>query len=236
MIGSHLSVQRSRVIRPSNGYGAWPRTRFAENSIGSGLGGGLSLGGGIRRLTRNGEGGERTAGIAAFQPRADDQRAMNLRPLAVVLSVAALALGFSPSALAAGGNYVFAGGNQAQRAEVRAALNASSFNWGIVQQRVTIHLASGVESHAVPGHIWIDTRVLTAGRRAWAIAQHEYAHQVDFLLLDEPHGGASTAASAAATGAGRWPGSSTAITAASGSPPRSRGRSGRPRTTCSGRT
>lgn len=110
---------------------------------------------------------------------------MNLRPLAVVLSVAALALGFSPSALAAGGNYVFAGGNPAQRAEVREALNASSFNWGIVQQRVTIHLASGVESHAVPGHIWIDTRVLTAGRRAWAIAQHEYAHQVDFLLLDE---------------------------------------------------
>jgi hypothetical protein len=80
--------------------------------------------------------------------------------------------------------YVFDGGSAAEQAHVRAALEASSFPWGLVPGTVTIHLAHGVGSKAAPGQIWIDTDSLSAGRFAWGEIQHEYAHIVDFALLD----------------------------------------------------
>lgn len=110
-------------------------------------------------------------------------RKRHLISLALVLAVAALAL--SGPALASGGRYVFDGGTSAQRAQVRSALDASAFDWGIVPGTITIHLAAGTDSEAAPGEVWVDTDLLTAGRFAWATIQHEYAHEVDFLLLNE---------------------------------------------------
>ena len=97
-----------------------------------------------------------------------------------------LALVLPASALAGGGNYGFDGARPAERATVRAALNASSFDWSIVPRRVTIHVGEYGVSHATPGHIWLDRGLLAAGRFAWATIMDEYAHQVDYLVLDAP--------------------------------------------------
>ena len=109
--------------------------------------------------------------------------ALRRRIVALLLTLAVLAA-VTGEAAAAGGRYTVVGGRPAQRAEVRAALDASTFDWNLVRARITIHIASGAHPHAVPGHIWLDARLLSAGRFSWAIVQHEYAHQVDFFLLD----------------------------------------------------
>lgn len=93
------------------------------------------------------------------------------------------ALAFPASALAGGGDYVFDGATPAERSTVRAALNASSFDWGIVGQQVTIHVGDVGTSYATPGHVWLDRGLLRAGRFAWATVMDEYAHQVDFFAL-----------------------------------------------------
>src|SRR5258708_14447482 len=96
-----------------------------------------------------------------------------------------LALLLAPSAQAAGGRYVFAGGTHAQRGQVAAALNASSFDWGVVPGRIVIPIGKGIASHAVAGQIWLDGGLLDTGRFSWGVVQHEYAHQVDFGLLTD---------------------------------------------------
>jgi hypothetical protein len=98
----------------------------------------------------------------------------------------ALALLLPGTALAGGGNYGFDGASRAERATVRAALEASSFPWSIVPQRITIHVGAYEVSHSTPGHIWLDRGLLRTGRFAWATVMDEYAHQVDFLVLDGP--------------------------------------------------
>src|SRR5688572_9835451 len=111
----------------------------------------------------------------------DDNKGQMLRRFAATV-VTALVL--PAGAFAGGGNYSFVGATPAERATVRAALNASSFDWGIVPRRVTIHIGSVGASHATPGHIWLDRGLIAAGRFAWATVMDEYAHQVDFLVLD----------------------------------------------------
>ena len=101
---------------------------------------------------------------------------------ALVTAVAALAL--TGQAQAAGGNYVFDGGSAKQRTQVRSALNASSFNWSLVPAQIKIHIAPVGQSYATRGEIWLDARLLNAGRFSWAMVQDEYSHQVDFYLFD----------------------------------------------------
>jgi hypothetical protein len=101
--------------------------------------------------------------------------------LALTVCVALLT---AADAAAVGGDYQLYGGTARQRAEVRAALSISSFNWSVVPQTVAIHIGAEEESRAVAGHIWLDSHLLDAGPWAWGVVQHEYAHQVDFLLLD----------------------------------------------------
>jgi hypothetical protein len=98
------------------------------------------------------------------------------------LAVLGAALALAGLAAAGGGNYVFAGGDRMQRAQVHAARAASRFNWNIVPATITIRIRSGVTSHAVGARSG-DSRLLDAGRFSWATIQDEYAHQVDFFLL-----------------------------------------------------
>jgi hypothetical protein len=91
----------------------------------------------------------------------------------------------APSTLVRRGNYVCDGGTVAQRAQVRKALNASAFPWGVVTKEVTIHISPGHDSEATPGEIWLDASLLDSGQFAWGVVQHEYAHQVDFSLFDD---------------------------------------------------
>jgi len=106
------------------------------------------------------------------------------RTLAAALVTALTALVWSASAGARGGHYVFDGGTASQQQQVTFALDVSRFNWNLVPETITIHLQRGSGTFARPGGIWIDTELLDAGVFAWGPIQHEYAHQVDFFLLD----------------------------------------------------
>jgi hypothetical protein len=108
----------------------------------------------------------------------------SLRHLAFIFT-AAIALGTAAPALAGGGDYTFAGGTAKQQGQVKAALDASSFNWSLVPKQIVIHIAPGIESEATVGNIWLDSNLVNSGTFAWGIIQHEYAHQVDFFLLDD---------------------------------------------------
>ena len=66
------------------------------------------------------------------------------------MAVTLAALALPASALAGGGNYRFEGASPAERSTVRAALNASAFDWNIVPQRVTIHVGPSARA-ASPG-------------------------------------------------------------------------------------
>jgi hypothetical protein len=94
-------------------------------------------------------------------------------------------LAFPAIASAGGGRYVFDGGTQTERAQIQAALQASTFDWNIVPGQITIHVQRGIASQASPGQIWLDASLLDAGRYSWAVIQHEYAHQVDYLVLTD---------------------------------------------------
>jgi hypothetical protein len=122
------------------------------------------------------------------------------RKFNVALAALIAVLAFAGNAQAAGGDYVFDGATAAERAQVRAALDASSFPWNLVPAQVTIHVGAFDSSHALPGHIYLDRGLLRAGRFAWATVQDEYAHQVDFFLFD----GAIRAQLTSALGAKDW--------------------------------
>jgi hypothetical protein len=92
-------------------------------------------------------------------------------------------LAITGTAEAAGGRYVFDGGDSYQRSQVRAALNASAFDWSLVRQQITIHIGDVGGSRAAPGHIWLDGSLLDAGRFSWAVVQDEYSHQVDYFVF-----------------------------------------------------
>ena len=104
----------------------------------------------------------------------------------LILAVTLAALALPGSALAGGCDYGFEGAGPAERSTVRAALNASAFDWSIVPQHVTIHVGPYGVSHSTPGDIWLDRGLLGAGRFSWATVMDEYAHQIDFQVLDAP--------------------------------------------------
>ena len=101
-----------------------------------------------------------------------------------VFALACAFLGAAADAQARGGHYAIDGGNARHRAAVRAALDASSFDWSIVPAQVAIHLVPGAAPAATPGEIWLDPTLLDAGVFSWALVQDEYAHQVDYFLFD----------------------------------------------------
>ena len=96
------------------------------------------------------------------------------------------ALALAPSALAQGGNYVVDGGTRAEQLQVKAALDASSFDFSVVPGTVAIQIERGVAPYSTPGRIVLDAGLLDTGRLSWGVVQHEYAHQVDFALLTDP--------------------------------------------------
>ena len=109
-----------------------------------------------------------------------------VRAVAATFEAAVVLLAASAGdAAAGGGTYSFVGGTADERAQVRQALNASSFDWNTVPARITITIAPGIASKASPGQIWLDSRLIDMGTFAWASIQHEYAHQVDFLLFHD---------------------------------------------------
>lgn len=107
------------------------------------------------------------------------------RTLRLATITAFLALLLPSLAQAAGGSYVFDGGTPQEQAQVKAALDASAFDWGVVPATITVHITPGQDSESARGNIWLDASLLDSGRFAWGTIQHEYAHQIDFFLLDD---------------------------------------------------
>src|SRR2546423_6942463 len=105
--------------------------------------------------------------------------------LRTVLATSALALAFAGGAEASGGHYRFAGGSRTEQAQVKKALDASSFDWSLVPATVIVHIDRGHYSESTYGHIWLDADLLDSGIFSWGVVQHEYAHQVDFCLLND---------------------------------------------------
>jgi hypothetical protein len=103
--------------------------------------------------------------------------------LAVLTALVTLVL--PGQALAIGGSYTVDGGTPRERAQVQAALDASAFDWGAVRTTIRIHVRRGTATRSTPGQIWVDSRLLDAGRYSWGFVQHEYAHQVDFFNLQD---------------------------------------------------
>jgi hypothetical protein len=112
---------------------------------------------------------------------------MHIRRFILSLVVALpVMLALSGNALASGGNYVFQGGTPYQQSQVREALNASSFNWSLVTQQITIDIdPSVVQDESTPGEIFLDPSLLNSGEFSWGVVQTEYANQVDFELLPQ---------------------------------------------------
>jgi hypothetical protein len=125
---------------------------------------------------------------------------MKARVLALALAAAAILFHGTPAALASGGNYVLQGGTPAEQQQVRDALNASTFNWSAVPETITITIGPIADSQSVPGQIWIDSGLLDSGELSWGVVQNEYAHEVDFFLLDD----AQRAELTTALGATAW--------------------------------
>jgi hypothetical protein len=106
------------------------------------------------------------------------------RFMLVLFSASSALLCVSGTALAVGGNYVFQGGTRYQQLQVRSALNASSFNWSVVPETITITITPLPVDEAIPGQIWLDPNLLDSGQFSWGTVQHEFAHEVDFTLFN----------------------------------------------------
>jgi hypothetical protein len=118
---------------------------------------------------------------------------MHVRRLLVVFAVAlGMSFACATGAQAAGGNYTVVGGTARNASEVRRALEASRFDWSLIQDPITIHVAAGSESFSTPGDIWLSPELLASGSFSWGVVQHEYAHQVDFFLLTDAQRGLLT--------------------------------------------
>lgn len=103
----------------------------------------------------------------------------------IVLTATLFGVLSQPAFAAGKPNVAFAGGTSAQQATVRAALNASSFDWSLLPQQVTVHVGTYGSSYSTDGDVYIDGSLLDAGRWSWGVVQHEFGHQVDFMLLDD---------------------------------------------------
>jgi hypothetical protein len=107
-----------------------------------------------------------------------------MRRTILALLAAACLLSFAPSAFARGGTYTVAGGTAEEQATVHAALDASSFDWGLLPS-VSIQVGIYGTSYSTYGHVYLDAKLLDSGIFSWGVVQHELAHQVDFFLLDD---------------------------------------------------
>ena len=104
----------------------------------------------------------------------------------VAFLVAAACVAFpATTSSAALGTFTVDGGTKKERETVVAALDASSFDWSLLPGSIVIHVVHGEPSRSIPHEIWLDADLLHSGEFAWGVVQHEFGHQVDYLLLDD---------------------------------------------------
>jgi hypothetical protein len=106
------------------------------------------------------------------------------RSFAILIAAVAFGLIAQP-ALAGGGSYIFVGGTAREQAAVHSALEASTFDWSLIPHTISVHIGPIGDSYSVYGNVYLDASLLDSGRFSWGVVQHEFAHQVDFMLLDD---------------------------------------------------
>jgi hypothetical protein len=102
-----------------------------------------------------------------------------------LIAAMTLVLATASTAAASGGNYTFAGGTPAEQDQVRDALNASSFDWNLLPETVTVNIVPGAGDCSTPGEVYLDPALLDMGTFSWGVVLHEFGHQVDFELLTQ---------------------------------------------------
>jgi hypothetical protein len=127
---------------------------------------------------------------ASTAPSRDSPRHPKLAACRHLILLAALFVLLVPAkADAAGGSYRFSGGSESARATMRNALEGSAFDWSLVPEPVTIEIVNRGCAGARSGVIVLDERLLESrpyGRAyTWGVVQHEYAHQLWWLALDD---------------------------------------------------
>jgi hypothetical protein len=102
------------------------------------------------------------------------------------LAAVGCALWCAATAAASVGPVIFDGGSPPEQAQVIDALSASSFDWSILPNAITVHIGSpSGGDFATPGEVYLDSSLLDSGEFSWGVVQHEFGHQVDFLLLHD---------------------------------------------------
>lgn len=99
-------------------------------------------------------------------------------------ALALLGAAYTTPAGAADGSYVIDGGTAREQAQVHSALQASTFDWNVLPS-VVVQIARGAPSCAIPGAVTLDANLLDSGRFSWGVVLHEFAHELDFLVLDD---------------------------------------------------
>ena len=99
------------------------------------------------------------------------------------------------SALAGGGSYAFAGGTPKEQATVHSALEASSFDWGLIPRTIAIHIGavSATPTPTSARSTWTPRCSIRAASPG-ASSSTRSAHQVDFFLFDDAQARAAAAA------------------------------------------
>ena len=125
----------------------------------------------VRPEAPNAEVVRRGAWIVSERPQDDDFSTCFAR-LVLAATLLALVLPGSAVATSAGAYVAFDGGSVRERAQVRAALQTSSFDWAVVQQQTTVHIGTYGTSYSTPGHVWLDARPAphgqaSRGRPSW---------------------------------------------------------------------
>lgn len=108
-----------------------------------------------------------------------------------VLAAIVAALTLAGGAAAAG--VQVDGGTPFEQAQVTKALAASSFDFGQLPQPVAVHIVAPGDSHladdaagySTPGEVWLSSYWLDFGPAGWGFVQHEFAHEVDYMLLTD---------------------------------------------------
>lgn len=103
-------------------------------------------------------------------------------------AVIVAALSFVTPALAKGGHVTFDGGTSLEQQNVTDALAVSTFNFNQLPNitvRIVPSLPPGESGEAVAGTVTLVAGFLDQGIFAFGTVQHEFAHEVDYLLLSD---------------------------------------------------
>jgi hypothetical protein len=105
-----------------------------------------------------------------------------------VIATLMAALTLATPALARGGQVAFVGGTSDEQQTVLKALAASTFDFNQIPQvtvKIVPDLPANEQGEAIPGEVTLPASGLESGQFFWGTVQHEFFHELDYLLLTD---------------------------------------------------